>query len=53
MDSGQLTLKEQEKLRKIKEKLNPFKLREQMDEKLKKFYNYLDRYRPTLMKKVA
>ena len=35
MDSGQLTLKQEENLRKLKENTNPFTLQKQLNEKLK------------------
>jgi hypothetical protein len=45
MESGQLTLKQQADLANKKSKLNPFKLRKEMDEKLNRFYTFVDNYR--------
>jgi hypothetical protein len=45
MESGQLTLKEQSDLVKRKSRLNPFKLRRELDEKLNRFYTFVDNYR--------
>jgi hypothetical protein len=45
MESGQLTLKQQADLVNKKNKLNPFKLRKEMDEKLNRFYTFVDNYR--------
>lgn len=45
MESGQLTLKQQVELANRKSKLNPFKLRKEMDEKLNRFYTFVDNYR--------
>jgi hypothetical protein len=45
MESGQLTLKQQVDLSNRKSKLNPFKLRKEMDEKLNRFYTFVDNYR--------
>jgi hypothetical protein len=45
MESGQLTLKQQADLANRKSKLNPFKLRKEMDEKLNRFYTFVDTYR--------
>lgn len=45
MESGQLTLKQQADLGIRKSKLNPFKLRKEMDEKLNRFYTFVDNYR--------
>lgn len=52
MESGQLTLKEQSDLVKRKSRLNPFKLRRELDEKLNRFYTFVDNYRSEI-KKVA
>ena len=52
MNSGQLTLKQEENLRRVKEKTNPFTLQKELNEKLKEFYDYLENYRPEL-KRVA
>jgi hypothetical protein len=45
MESGQLSLKEQSDLVKRKSRLNPFKLRRELDEKLNRFYTFVDNYR--------
>lgn len=45
IESGQLTLKQQADLTKRKSRLNPFKLRKEMDEKLNRFYIFVDSYR--------
>jgi hypothetical protein len=45
MESGQLTLKQQADLTNRKSRLNPFKLRKEMDEKLNRFYTFVDNYR--------
>jgi len=45
MESGQLTLKEQSDLVKRTSRLNPFKLRRELDEKLNRFYTFVDNYR--------
>jgi hypothetical protein len=45
MESGQLTLKQQVDLANRKSRLNPFKLRREMDEKLKRFYTFVDNHR--------
>lgn len=45
LESGQLSIKEIENLKKIKSGLNPFKLMKEMNEKLKIFYRKLERCR--------
>ncbi len=45
MESGQLTLKQQADLVTKKGKFNPFKLRKEMDERLNRFYTFVDNYR--------
>jgi len=48
METGQLTLKQQADLVSRKSKLNPFKLRKEMDDKLGRFYTFVDNYRKVL-----
>jgi hypothetical protein len=49
MESGQLTLKQQADLTSKKSSLNPFKLRKEMDEKLNRFYTFVDNYRKAVI----
>lgn len=46
LDSGQLTIKQEQELRNRKYKMNPFKLQAELNSKLKEFYKRLDNYRP-------
>lgn len=45
LESGQLTLHQRKKLEQRKSKLNPFKLKNQLDQRLKEFYDLLEKYR--------
>ena len=45
LDSGQLTLKQEQILRERKEKLNPFKLQKELEEKLRKFFSIFENNR--------
>lgn len=48
LDSGQLTMKQEDNLRAKKSRLNPFVLQKELNDKLKIFYGYLENYRPVL-----
>lgn len=52
IESGSLTMKQEERLYNQKCSINPFKLQGELNEKLKEFYRLLDNYRPEI-KKVA
>lgn len=48
LESGALTMKQQEIIIDIKSKINPFKLQNELNIKLKDFYRILENYRPEL-----
>jgi hypothetical protein len=45
LDSGQLTIKQEEELRERKEELNPFRIKCQLDKKLAEFFNKFEKNR--------